>query len=150
LTPNWNSPFQVELSFDLGDPGLAVCHPTVLALFSDNFDKQTLDDLTMEVLESDLVDSTIYLERLEGVPVARVASANGLLVTERLLLQRWFHPQVRLRRTQPPPAQVTDRPGSGLVASGRHGVYRAPVPAGVLAGGEDVFFSLIFISGYKF
>ena len=80
--------------FDLGDPGLAVCHPTVLALFSDNFDKQTLDDLTMEVLESDLVDSTIYLERLEGVPVARVASAHGLLATERLLLQRWFHPQV--------------------------------------------------------
>ena len=73
---------QVELLFDLGDPGLAVCHPTVLALFSGNFDKQTLDDLTMEVLESDLVDSTIYLERLEGVPVARVASAHGGLIED--------------------------------------------------------------------
>ncbi|MCP4465183.1 MAG: hypothetical protein GY813_00345 [Halieaceae bacterium] len=126
--------------FDLGDPGLAVCHPTVLALFSDNFDKQTLDDLTMEVLESNLVDSTIYLERLEEVSVARVASAHGLLATERLLLQRLFHPQV-IKEAAAPPAQVADRPGSGVAAAGRHDVYRAPtavVAAGELAGAVGV------------
>ena len=85
---------KVELSFDLGDPCIAVCHPTVLALFSDNFDLQTLDALTSEILESDLVDSTVYMERLEGRSVGRVISPHSLLEVEQRLLERWFHPQV--------------------------------------------------------
>ena len=85
---------KVELSFDLGDPFIAVCHPSVLALFSDNFDLQTLDALTSEILESDLVDSTVYMERLEGRAVGRVTSPHSLLEVEQRLLERWFHPQV--------------------------------------------------------
>lgn len=85
---------KVELSFDLGDPCIAVCHPSVLALFSDNFDLQTLDALTSEILESDLVDSTVYMERLEGRAVGRVTSPHSLLEVEQRLLERWFHPQV--------------------------------------------------------
>ena len=90
---------QVELSFDLGDPCIAVCHPSVLALFSDNFDLQTLDALTSEILESDLVDSTVYMERLEGRAVGRVTSPHSLLEAEQRLLERWFHPQVYIEET---------------------------------------------------
>ena len=66
----------------------------MLALFSDNFDLQTLDALTSEILESDLVDSTVYMERLQGRAVGRVTSPHSLLEVEQRLLQRWFHPQV--------------------------------------------------------
>merc|ERR1719341_3212703 len=113
---------QVELSFDLGDPCIAVCHPSVLALFSDNFDLQTLDALTSEILESDLVDSTVYMERLEGRAVGRVISPHSLSEVEQRLLERWFHPQ------------VVDRAGSRITMA-RHSVYKgkdSTLAAGVL------------------
>ena len=34
---------QVSVWYDLSDPGIAVCHPNVLALFSDNFDMEDMD-----------------------------------------------------------------------------------------------------------
>ena len=48
---------QVSVWYDLSDPCIAVCHPTVLALFSDNFDIEDMDTLTAEIV----VDSTIYI-----------------------------------------------------------------------------------------
>lgn len=47
-----------------------------------------------EILESDLVDSTVYLERRPDLQAARVTSPRSLLTVEDMLLQRWFHPQV--------------------------------------------------------
>jgi len=125
---------QVELSFDLGDPFIAVCHPTVLALFSDNFDLQTLDALTSEILESDLVDSTVYMERLEGRAVGRVISPHSLLEVEQRLLERWFHPQ------------VVDQAGS-QITMGRHSVYKGRDSS--LAGGVLLKEGVLVSSGSK-
>ena len=145
------------MSFDLGDPCIAVCHPSVLALFSDNFDLQTLDALTSEILESDLVDSTVYMERLEGRAVGRVISPHSLLEVEQRLLERWFHPQVYIQETKEyceywSPLQenilseksttqytcmfnqVVDRAGSRITMA-RHSVYKgrdSTLAAGVL------------------
>ena len=85
---------QVSVCYDLSDPGLAVCHPTVLALFSDNFDIEDMDTLTAEILESDLVDSTIYMESLvEGV-AARAFSPYMFLTLSSMVMSRWFYPLV--------------------------------------------------------
>ena len=114
----------------------------MLALFSDNFDLQTLDALTSEILESDLVDSTVYMERLQGRAVGRVTSPHSLLEVEQRLLQRWFHPQVFYLRNLRIPCilastsyqknslhmysmlnQVVDRAGSRITMA-RHSVYK--------------------------
>ena len=129
--------YQVDLSFDLGDPCIAVCHPSVLALFSDNFDLQNLDALTSEILESDLVDSTVYMERLEGRAISRVVSPHSLLEVEQRLLERWFHPQVFIKDAQTNNdacVQVVDRPSS-RISMARHSVYKgrdATLGGGVL------------------
>ena len=82
------------MCYDLSDPGIAVCHPTVLALFSDNFDIEDMDTLTAEILESDLVDSTIYMESMvEGV-AARAFSPYMFLTLSSMVMSRWFYPLV--------------------------------------------------------
>ena len=82
---------QVSLCYDLTDPGIAVCNPTVLALFSDNFDIQDMDTLTAEILESDLVDSTIYMETLVEGMAARASSPYMFLTLSSMVLARWFY-----------------------------------------------------------
>ena len=83
---------QVSVCYDLSDPGIAVCHPAVLALFSDNFDIQDMDTLTAEILESDLVDSTIYMETLLEGMAARAFSPHMFLTLSNMVLSRWFYP----------------------------------------------------------
>ena len=113
----------MDVKYDLVDPGISVCSPEVLALFSDNFDKADMDALVCrtysmavvycgvqigEVLESDLVDSTMYLCELEGV-AARASCPALLLTLDRLARERWFHP------LGPPPAQYSlERAGTGV------------------------------------
>jgi len=85
---------EVSVCYDLSDPGIAVCHPTVLALFSDNFDIQDMDTLTAEILESDLVDSTIYMETLIEGMAARAFSPYMFLTLSNMVMSRWFFPMV--------------------------------------------------------
>ena len=84
----------MSVCYDLSDPGIAVCNPTVLALFSDNFDIQDMDTLTAEILESDLVDSTIYMESLMEGMAARASSPYMFLTLSNMVMSRWFYPLV--------------------------------------------------------
>lgn len=83
---------EVSVCFDFTDPGIAICSPTVLALFSDNFDIQDMDTLTNEILESDLVDSTIYIECMQEGMAARASSPFLFLTLSELVMSRWFFP----------------------------------------------------------
>jgi len=115
---------EINLLYNLGDPCVSVCHPTLLALFSDNFDLQTLDALVSEVLESDLVDSTLYMEVEEKACLGRVWSPYTLITMEQWVKERWFYPQ------------VPDRPSSGLTG-GSNTLYKGKnvtLGAGVVCG----------------
>ena len=82
------------MCYDLTDPGISLCHPAVLALFSDNFDIQDMDTLSAEILESDLVDSTIYMESLVEGMAARAFSPYMFLTLSTMVMSRWFYPLV--------------------------------------------------------
>lgn len=80
---------------DLSDPHIYMCSPAVLSLFSDNFDKQDMDTLVSEILESDLTDFTIYLDVVEGSGAAARADSPYMLTTlNTLVLSRWMYPLV--------------------------------------------------------
>jgi len=89
---------QVNVSSELTDPGIYLCTPagqdTVLAMFSDNFDKQDMDSLVAEILESDLVDFNIYHQVLEVGTSVRASNPYLLTVVNALILSRWMYPLV--------------------------------------------------------
>ena len=53
-----------------------------------------MDTLTAEILESDLVDSTIYMESLVEGMAARAFSPYMFLTLSNMVLSRWFYPLV--------------------------------------------------------
>merc|ERR1719300_1227297 len=53
-----------------------------------------MDTLTNEILESDLVDSTIYMETLVEGTAARASSPYMLLTLSNMILSKWFFPIV--------------------------------------------------------
>ena len=75
---------------ELADPGLDLCSPAVLAMFSDNFDKQDMDSLVAEILESDLVDYTIYHQIVESGTSVRASNPYLLTVVNTLILARYY------------------------------------------------------------
>ena len=85
---------EVSVYSELSDPGVFYCSPAVLALFSDNFDKQDMDTLVSEILESDLVDYTIYLEVMARGTAARASSPYMMTAVNALVLARWMYPLV--------------------------------------------------------
>lgn len=57
----------VELRHDLVDPEIAICAPSVLSLFADNFDFLTRDDFIRGLLiNEEILASTIYVSELES------------------------------------------------------------------------------------
>lgn len=55
----------VEIRHDLSDPEIAICSPSVLSLFADNFDFQTRDDFIRGLLiNEEILASTIYVSEL--------------------------------------------------------------------------------------
>ena len=74
---------------DLTDPDIYMCSPAVLTLFSDNFDKQDMDTLVAEILESDLVDYTIYLQVMAQGTAARVNNPYMMNTVNSLILARY-------------------------------------------------------------
>jgi len=85
---------QVSVHSELADPGIYLCSPAVLAMFSDNFDKQDMDSLVAEILESDLVDYTIYHQIVESGTSVRASNPYLLTVVNTLILARWMYPIV--------------------------------------------------------
>lgn len=56
---------EVEIRHDLSDPEIAICAPSVLSLFADNFDFQTRDDFIRGLLiNEEILASTIYVSEL--------------------------------------------------------------------------------------
>lgn len=58
---------EVEIRHDLCDPEIAICAPSVLSLFSDNFDFETRDDFIRGLLiNEEILASTIYFAELSN------------------------------------------------------------------------------------
>lgn len=56
---------EVEIRNDLSDPQIAICSPSVLSLFADNFDFATRDDFIRGLLiNEEILQSTIYFAEL--------------------------------------------------------------------------------------
>lgn len=57
----------VEIRSDLIDPQIAICSPSVLSLFADNFDFATRDDFVRGLLiNEEILASTIYFAELHS------------------------------------------------------------------------------------
>lgn len=57
----------VEVRHDLFDPEIAICAPSVLSLFADNFDFETRDDFIRGLLiNEEILASTIYVAELSN------------------------------------------------------------------------------------
>lgn len=55
----------VDIRHDLSDPGIAICAPSVLSLFADNFDFETRDDFIRGLLmNEEILASSIYIAEL--------------------------------------------------------------------------------------
>lgn len=55
----------LDIRYDMTDPGIAICSPSVLSLFADNFDFQTRDDFIRGLLiNEEILASTIYVSEL--------------------------------------------------------------------------------------
>lgn len=58
---------EVEIRNDLSDPQIAICAPSVLSLFADNFDFESRDDFIRGLLiNEEILASTIYFAELNG------------------------------------------------------------------------------------
>lgn len=58
---------EVEIRYDLSDPQIAICSPSVLSLFADNFDFATRDDFIRGLLiNEEILQSTIYFAELQS------------------------------------------------------------------------------------
>lgn len=58
---------EVEIRHDLSDPEIAICAPSVLSLFADNFDFETRDDFIRGLLiNEEILASTIYFAELSN------------------------------------------------------------------------------------
>ncbi|XP_014479612.1 PREDICTED: translation initiation factor eIF-2B subunit epsilon isoform X2 [Dinoponera quadriceps] len=55
---------EVQVSTSFLDTHVYMCSPSVLSLFADNFDFQTMDDFIRGVVSDDVLDSSIYYEEL--------------------------------------------------------------------------------------
>ncbi|KAI8324060.1 nucleotide-diphospho-sugar transferase [Martensiomyces pterosporus] len=84
---------EVELRADLVDTHVAICSLEALALFTENFDYQTMRrDFIHGILTSDLLSSTIYAHILAGGYAAGVADTSAYDAISRDLIGRWTYP----------------------------------------------------------
>lgn len=62
----FNQNSEVQLRHDLSDPEIAICSPSALSLFADNFDFETRDDFIRGLLiNEEILSCTIYVSVLE-------------------------------------------------------------------------------------
>lgn len=70
----FNQNSEVQLRHDLMDPEIAICSPSALSLFADNFDFETRDDFIRGLLiNEEILSCTIYVSILsDGEYAAKV------------------------------------------------------------------------------
>lgn len=87
---------QVALHHNLIDPQIAIGSPTMLSLFSDNFDFETRDDFIRGILiNEEILDSRIYVSLLPNEHYARkVNSWLTYQIVSNDIMNRWAHPMV--------------------------------------------------------
>ncbi|XP_068141084.1 translation initiation factor eIF2B subunit epsilon [Drosophila tropicalis] len=86
----------VSLHHNLLDPQIAIGSPSMLSLFSDNFDFQTRDDFVRGLLiNEELLDSRIYVAMLPPAQYAhKVNSWPSYQLVSRDIINRWAYPLV--------------------------------------------------------
>ncbi|XP_037936490.1 translation initiation factor eIF-2B subunit epsilon [Teleopsis dalmanni] len=87
---------QVALLHDLLDPQIAIGSPTLLSLFSDNFDFLTRDDFVRGILiNEEILDSRIYVSLLARDQYARkVNNWLSYQIVSQDIINRWAYPLV--------------------------------------------------------
>lgn len=87
---------EIEIVHGISDPQITIGSPTMLSLFSDNFDFETRDDFINGLLiNEDILDSRIYVSILGQEEYAR--KINNWLVYQlvsRDIINRWAYPLV--------------------------------------------------------
>lgn len=86
----------VTLHHNLLDPQIAIGSPSMLSLFSDNFDFQTRDDFVRGLLiNEELLDSRIYVTLLPPAQYAhKVNNWLSYQLVSRDIISRWAYPLV--------------------------------------------------------
>ncbi|XP_055303842.1 translation initiation factor eIF-2B subunit epsilon isoform X2 [Sitodiplosis mosellana] len=86
----------VELRHDLSDPDIAICAPSVLSLFADNFDFETRDDFIRGLLiNEEILASTIYVSELPSEQyAAKVKDWQMYRIVSHDIINRWAYPLV--------------------------------------------------------
>ncbi|XP_057659879.1 translation initiation factor eIF-2B subunit epsilon [Diorhabda carinulata] len=84
----------VNLLHNLKDTRIAICSPSVLPLYSDNFDFQTKDDLIRGLLmNEEILEGTIYTHILQGSDFGgAISSWKMYQAISKELMRKWIHP----------------------------------------------------------
>lgn len=87
---------EVTLHHDLMDPQIAICAPSVLPLFTDNFDFETRDDFIRGLLiNEEILGNTIYYAELETEEYAGLVSNwQTYQIISNDIINRWVYPLV--------------------------------------------------------
>lgn len=87
---------EVTLHHDLIDPQIAICAPTVLPLFTDNFDFETRDDFIRGLLiNEEILGNTIYYAELGPEQYAGLVSNwHTYQIVSNDIINRWVYPLV--------------------------------------------------------
>ncbi|KAJ8919240.1 hypothetical protein NQ315_003823 [Exocentrus adspersus] len=90
----------VSLMHNLKDTHIAICSPSVLPLFSDNFDFQTKDDFVRGlIMNEEILGSTVYCDILKGSRYGgAVTSWRMYQALSKELRQNWMYPIVLSRK----------------------------------------------------
>lgn len=100
------------------DTHISICSPTVLELFSDNFDYQTWDHFVKGILiDDEILGNNIYMHQLEGAYGAQVSNIHMYDAISKDIIRRWTFPLV------PDMNRGPDTPRHTL---SRHNVYQQP------------------------
>ena len=120
-----NSSDTLNIRFDLLDPGIAICSPSVPLQFADNFDCQSLDDFIRGSIEDDLEVRSLYACILgdshqgDKCYATRVTDFLTYMSVSADVLNRWTYPLV------PEASRNTD--GKKLYSVARHNVYKVSI-----------------------
>lgn len=86
----------VAIRHDLMDPQIAICAPSVLPLFADNFDFESRDDFVRGLLiNEEILASSIYVAELESEEyAAKVHNWQTYQMVSKDVVNRWAYPLV--------------------------------------------------------
>jgi len=83
----------VELRYDLLDPGIAICSPIVPQIFSDDFDYLTRDDFIKGLLvHQEIMGNSLYLSTIDDSYAARAFDLATYNAISRDVVGRWTYP----------------------------------------------------------